>query len=68
MKNQWQKEILKNSKYWGKIVAISDDKIIAVADDYIIIRELASKITSKYSCYTVPRNPHEVRIRTFNLI
>jgi hypothetical protein len=56
MKSQWQKEIFQNKDYWGKIIAI--------ADDYFKIRELASKITSNYGCYTVPKNPYEARIRT----
>jgi hypothetical protein len=67
MKNEWQKEIFKHREYWGRIVAIADDKIIAVADDYDEIRELASKITLKYGCYTVPKNPNEIRILTFKV-
>ena len=31
MKNEWQKEMFNNREYWGKIIAISNDKIIAVA-------------------------------------
>lgn len=67
MKNQWQKEIYKHREYWGRIVAIADDKIIAVADDYDEIRELASKITNKFGCYAVPEDPHAIRILTFSL-
>ena len=67
MKNEWQKEILHHREYWGRIVAIADDKIIAVSDGYKEIRELASKITLKYGCYTVPKNPNEIRIRTFRV-
>ncbi|MBM2813392.1 MAG: hypothetical protein HW421_154 [Ignavibacteria bacterium] len=67
MKNQWQKEMFKNREYWGRIIAIADDKIIAVADDYDEIRQKAAKITQNYSCYTVPKNPHAIRILTFRV-
>ncbi|MBM2817188.1 MAG: hypothetical protein HW421_3950 [Ignavibacteria bacterium] len=67
MKNEWQKEMFKNHEYWGRIIAIADDKIIAVADNYNEIEEKALKITQNFSCYAVPKNPHAIRIRTFKV-
>jgi len=67
MKNEWQKEIFRNREYWGKIIAISDDKIIAVADDYNEIREKALKITKNFSCFTVPKRMDVYHIRPFRI-
>jgi hypothetical protein len=67
LKNDWQKEIYKHKEYWGKIIAISDGKIIAIADNYFEIDHKAMKITQKYGCFAVPKNPHSVRILTFKV-
>ena len=67
MKNEWQKEMRNNPVYWGKIIAIADDKIIAVADNYFEIDEKASKITTKFCCFSVPKNPHNYKILTFKV-
>ena len=67
MKNEWQKEMFKNREYWGKIIALADDKIIAVADNYDEIDEKALKITQNFSCFAVPKNPQAYRILTFKV-
>ncbi|MDQ1265593.1 MAG: hypothetical protein QG635_744, partial [Bacteroidota bacterium] len=66
-KNNWQKEMFNNRQYWGRIIAISEDKIIAVADNYYEIRKKASEISDKYCFYSVPKNPQAIRIRTFKV-
>ncbi|MDQ1267046.1 MAG: hypothetical protein QG635_2199 [Bacteroidota bacterium] len=67
MKNQWQKEMFRNKEYWGKIIAIADDKIIAVADDYDEIFKRADAITPNYHCFTVPKRMDVYHIRTFRI-
>lgn len=67
MKNEWQKEIREHREYWGRIVAISDDKIIAVADDYSEIRKKAKEITNNFHCFTVPKRMDVYHIRTFRI-
>jgi predicted aspartyl protease len=67
MKNEWQKEIFRNKEYWGKIVAISDDKIIAAADNHKDVEEKASKITNKCFYFTAPQRPDLYRILPLRL-
>jgi predicted aspartyl protease len=67
MKNEWQKEIFKNHEYWGKIIAISDDKIIAVADNYNEIIQKASKIKKDCIYFSAPRRPDLYRILPLKL-
>ena len=68
MKYDYQHEILKNPKLWGKIVAIStDDKIIEVADSYDELWEKMDKMGVEFSSYAVPKDPTAVHIRTFRV-
>ncbi|MBM2814476.1 MAG: hypothetical protein HW421_1238 [Ignavibacteria bacterium] len=67
MKNEWQKEMFNNREYWGRIIAIADDKIIAVADDYDEIEKKAKIITQKFSCFAVPKRPDLYRILPLRL-
>ena len=67
MKSQWQKEIRENPKYWGRIVAISDDKIIDVDDDYTEIFNRVLKMSKDSHFYTVPKRMDVYHINPFRI-
>jgi hypothetical protein len=67
MKNEWQKEIFKHREYWGRIVAIADDKIIAVANSSKELYEKMENKGIKYVSHAVPANPFTLRILTFRI-
>jgi hypothetical protein len=67
MNSQLQQEIYNHREYWGRILAISNDKIIAIDDDYNSIFEKAAKITKDFHCYTVPKRLDLYQIKTFRI-
>ena len=67
MKNEWQKEISHNSKYWGKVIAIVDDKIIDFADTYYEIDSRMKERNMKFVTFKVPKQYDSYRILTFKI-
>ncbi|MBM2814348.1 MAG: hypothetical protein HW421_1110 [Ignavibacteria bacterium] len=67
MKTDWQKEIFDNRIYWGKIVAISGDKIVEIANNYQEMRDKMKNSGIEYFSHTVPKNPQQLRIMTLKI-
>jgi hypothetical protein len=64
-KNYWQKEMFENQKYWGKIIAIKDEKIFNFAESYDEIFEKVKDNSFVISFYHVPKQLDLYRIMTF---
>ena len=67
MKNEWQREILSDSKYWGKVIAIVNDKIIDYADSYFEIDRKLKDKNINYSTFSVPKRYDSYRVLTFKI-
>lgn len=67
MKNEWQKEITHDPKYWGKVIAVVDDKIIDYADTYYEIDARMKERNLKFFTFKVPRQYDVYRILTFKI-
>ncbi|MBM2813390.1 MAG: hypothetical protein HW421_152 [Ignavibacteria bacterium] len=66
-KSDWQKEIYKHREYWGKVIAISDNKIIETADSSLELYEKMKKTGIIYISHSVPTNPNLLRILTLRI-
>ncbi|MBM2814445.1 MAG: hypothetical protein HW421_1207 [Ignavibacteria bacterium] len=67
MKDDWQREIFHNSKYWGKVIAIVDEKIVEYADSYNEIDEKMMQKNLTFSTFKVPKQYDAYRILTFKI-
>ena len=66
MNNDWQKELKDNPKYWGKIIAIVDEKIFDSADSYFEMDDKMKGKNLKFSTFHVPKQYDAYRILPFN--
>jgi len=67
-KDNWQKEMFENPKYWGKVIAIKDDKIFDFADNYDVLFTKVKDKSLEISFYHVPKQLDLYRIMTFSTI
>ena len=67
MNNDWQKELKNNPKYWGKVIAIVNEKIFDSADSYYEIDEKMKGKNLRFSTFHVPKQYDAYRILTFKI-